>query len=160
MAVAVALMALLAGGVLLFAFREARSDPIVRRAAVALPGWPIGTPPMSIALASDIHLGGAAMDGERLSRIGDQVTALRPDLIVLAGDFVAGHEPGSARRIAAALATGSRHFRAPLGTVAVLGNHDHWTGAAVVRRALQAGGCDGPRQRQHAPRRDISGRGG
>lgn len=40
----------------------------------------------------------------------------------------------------AEIAAALRHFHAPLGTYAVLGNHDHWREAASMRRALRAVG--------------------
>jgi len=61
---------------------------------------------------------------------------LHPDLILLAGDFVAGHE-GRDAVVAPDLAP-LRMLSARLGSVAVLGNHDHWTDANAVRAALNA----------------------
>ena len=128
----------LAAGLAAIGFLDARADPVVRRVALTLPRWPAGANPVTVALLSDIHLGGAVMDDVRLGRIVGQVNALRPDLIVLAGDFVNGHEPGSAPAVAPALTRALTKLRAPLGVVAVLGNHDHWTGPAAVARALAA----------------------
>ena len=119
---------------------NARADPVVRRVSLALPRWPTGAPLVTVALLSDIHLGGAAMDEARLARIVAQTNALRPDLVVLAGDFVDGHEPDSAAVIAPMLTRTLARLRAPLGAVAVLGNHDRWTGLAEVARALAAAG--------------------
>lgn len=133
-------LALLAAALFALGVHYARVDPVVRRTTLALPRWPAGASPMTVALVSDIHLGDLATDEARLTRIADQVTALRPDLIVLAGDFVAGHDPGRASEEAAALTRALSRLRAPLGTLAVLGNHDYWTGAAAVRRALAGAG--------------------
>jgi predicted MPP superfamily phosphohydrolase len=138
--VARALFALLfAGGLalLLFAFAEARRDPVVRTATIALPDWPPGTAPIRVALLSDIHIGNATMGAERLDRIVDRVNALRPDIVLIAGDFIAGHAPDDAARLGEAMVPPLARLRAPLGTVAVLGNHDHWTGAAAVRDQLR-----------------------
>lgn len=119
---------------------NARADPVVQRTDVALPGWPAGARPVTVALLSDVHLGSMAMDGARLTRVVDRVAALRPDLVVMAGDFIEGHRAGSATRIAPGLTAPFARLRPPLGAIAVLGNHDHWTGAAAVRRALEAAG--------------------
>ena len=121
-------------------YRSARADPVVRRAAVALPGWPAGAAPVTIALLGDIHIGSPAMDAARLARIADQVDTLRPDLIVIAGDFVFGHDPGNGAAYAARLRAPLARLRAPLGVVAVLGNHDHWTAPVAVVAALTAAG--------------------
>jgi predicted MPP superfamily phosphohydrolase len=133
-------LVLLAGALFALGVWNARADPVVRRVSLALPRWPAGAAPVTVALVSDVHLGDLATDEARLTRIADRVTALRPDLIVLAGDFVTGHDPGRAAEEAAALTRALSRLRAPLGTIAVLGNHDYWTGAPAVRRALAAAG--------------------
>lgn len=117
---------------------QARADPVVRRASVRLPGWPQGAAPVRVLLWSDLHLGNAATGRARLGRLVFLANALRPDLIVLAGDLVAGHEREDAD-IAPDLAA-LRGLRAPLGAVAVLGNHDYWTNAARIRRVLEGAG--------------------
>lgn len=133
------LSAIAATGCAVFAigYRNARADPVVRRATVALPAWPVGAPPVTVALLADLHIGNASMDADRLMRIVVQVNALHPDMIVIAGDFIAGHAPDSARQWAPLLVKPLAKLRAPLGVVAVLGNHDHWTGAAAVTTALR-----------------------
>jgi uncharacterized protein len=121
-------------------FGEARADPIVRRATFELADWPAGARPVQVVLASDIHIGSAAMDAPRLARLVRIIDGLRPDLVVLAGDFIFGHDPAAAGRQEAALAHALGGLRAPLGTIAVLGNHDHWTGEGAVTRALARAG--------------------
>lgn len=86
-------------------YRSATSDPLVRRASVSLTDWPADAAPVTIALLSDVHIGNAAMDRDRFARVATAVTALKPDLIVLAGDFIAKHEPSDAAA-AAELAAG------------------------------------------------------
>ncbi|WP_375427250.1 metallophosphoesterase [uncultured Sphingomonas sp.] len=122
----------------IWSYGTATSKAVVRRATVALPAWPNGTLPIRVLLWSDVHIGNPTTGPERLERLVAQANALRPDLIVIAGDFIAGHEHAD---IAAApgLAALTR-LRAPLGVVAVLGNHDHWTDPGRVRRVLTAAG--------------------
>lgn len=123
-----------------YSFWEARRDPVVREASISLPGWPAGTAPMRVVLISDVHIGTAAMGPERLSRIVAQINALRPDLVVIAGDFIFGHAPDSAERIGAPMVAPLAGLRARLGVVAALGNHDHWTGGAATRALLDRAG--------------------
>jgi predicted MPP superfamily phosphohydrolase len=127
-------------GLLAYAYREATADPIVRRLAVTLPGWPAGAPPIRALLLSDIHVGGPDMPPERLARIVAQVNALRPDIVLLAGDFISDKRTGT-RDYSYPVALAPLKALAPrLGTVAVLGNHDHWKDAAAARSALRAAG--------------------
>lgn len=126
---------------LVIGHREARSDPVVRRTTMALPDWPRGQPAVTVALIGDIHVGSRAMDTPRLNRIVDQINALAPDLVVIAGDFVFGHDPQAAAGYATMLTAPLSRLRTPMGTVAVLGNHDHWTVPAAVARALRRAGA-------------------
>jgi len=80
------------------------------------------------------------MDAARLARIVRQVNALKPDLVVLAGDYIAGHRAKVARKFAPQLTAPLSALRAPLGVVAVMGNHDYDTDPAIIRRALGAAG--------------------
>lgn len=133
---ALAVLLLTAVLVGVYAFAEARRDPLVRQAAIALPGWPAGQPPIRVVLLSDIHIASAAMNADRLTRIVALVNAQRPDLVLIAGDFIAGHDPHGAAQFAPQLVAPLAGLKARLGTVAVPGNHDHWTGLGVLHAAL------------------------
>ncbi|HEX8483047.1 MAG TPA: metallophosphoesterase [Allosphingosinicella sp.] len=80
------------------------------------------------------------MDAERLGRIVSEVNAARPDLVLLAGDFMVGHDAVGASRRAAGLQAPLCRLTARLGVIAVLGNHDHWTSPTSVRAALARAG--------------------
>ena len=114
----------------------------MRRAAVGSPDWPAGARPVTIPLLGDIHVGSPAMDAARLTRIVAQVDAPRPNLVVIAGDFVFGHDVANGARFARLLTAPLTGLHAPLGTVAVLGNHDHGTAPRAVMRALAAARVD------------------
>lgn len=121
-------------------YRNAVAEPVIRRATVSVTGWPSGAKPVTLALLSDVHLGNAATDRARFAAVAERTSALRPDVIVLAGDFIAGHAPSDAA-VAPLLVDGLRRLRAPLGVFAVPGNHDHWTAIRRIREALAAGGA-------------------
>lgn len=122
-----------------YSFAEARRDPVVREAAIVMPDWPTAAPPLRVVLLSDVHAGNAATTPARLGRVVAQINALRPDLILIAGDFLPGEAAIDAAAAGAALAP-LKGLRARLGVVAVPGNHDHWTGLGAVRSALDAAG--------------------
>ena len=86
------------------------------------------------------------MSVARIRRIAELTNALNPDVIFLLGDFNAGHRfvtgPVFPEQWGEALSI----LDAPLGTYAILGNHDWWHGTLVstpsddgesVRRALR-----------------------
>jgi predicted MPP superfamily phosphohydrolase len=131
---------LLLGGVLAYGAHEAASRPIERRLTVGFSLWPRDAGPLDVALLADIHLGNRAMNPRRLAAIVAQVNAAHPDLVLIAGDFLAGRDGVGAAERAAALQAPLSRLRAPLGVVAVLGNHDHWTVPDAVRRVLVRAG--------------------
>lgn len=107
------------------------------RADVPLPGLPKGLDGLTIGVMADFHAGAFATRAdiqEAVSVINDE----RPDLIALLGDYVDGaysHTPKNVERGAYVFDL-LKGLKAPLGTYAVLGNHDHWTDAARVRAEL------------------------
>lgn len=131
--VGIALTFLLVG----FGYWGAVRDPIVRRATIALPDWQSGGN-LRVVLLSDLHVAGPDMPPARLERIVEQVNALKPDIVLIAGDLISDkrvstHRYSEEEAVAPLGGLRSRH-----GVVAVLGNHDHWRDAAGLRRALEA----------------------
>jgi predicted MPP superfamily phosphohydrolase len=135
-----ALLIALGAAVFALAVWNARADPVVRRATIGLADWPAGAAPVRVAVMSDIHIGSLAMDEARLARIVAQVNALHPDLVLIAGDFINGYGAEDALEVQAPLTRALTLLRAPMGIVAVPGNHDHGTSIAVVTAALKHAG--------------------
>lgn len=88
-----------------------------------------------IAQLSDIHIG-PFMSAERIRQYAGIANALKPDLIVLTGDFVTW-DPSTARAVVEALSG----LRARFGVFGCLGNHEAWTGTedSITRLFGQAG---------------------
>lgn len=123
-----------------WSYWTAIQDPVVRETEVALSGWPAGQPPVRAVLLSDLHVAGPDMPPSRLARIVEQVNALSPDIVLIAGDFVSDKRSASRFYSAVESAAPLAGIRAPLGAVAVLGNHDHWRDTAGMRQALTEAG--------------------
>ncbi|HEU0097639.1 MAG TPA: metallophosphoesterase [Allosphingosinicella sp.] len=123
-----------------FSYWTAVSDPVVRSARVAVAGWPSGQPRLRLLLMSDIHVGGPDMPPERLRRIVGQVNRLKPDLVLIAGDFVTDKRLATRHYSHDEAVAPLAGLRPRLATVAVLGNHDHWRDAGAARRALARAG--------------------
>ena len=108
------------------AWSDTMRDAVVERTALAMPSLPAESGPVRVALISDIHVAGPDMPPERLERIVAQINALRPEIVLIAGDLV------SEKRTATRIYTPEEivgplgALDAPLGVIVVPGNHDHW----------------------------------
>lgn len=137
-----ALVVLLAAAAALAAkaWSDTVAEPEVLRLTAQLDGVPAGTPPLRLLLLSDIHVAGPDMSPERLARIVEQANALRPDVVLIAGDFVSEKRTATRLYSAEAAIAPLAALKAPLGKIAVPGNHDHWFGIAAIRRELEQAG--------------------
>ena len=120
---------------------EPNRPRIVRR-EIALRRWPARLEGFTVALLSDFHYDPYFSVHPLRSAIG-MVNGLRPDLIVLAGDFVSVPWLGDAAAAASAAepcAQLLRQMQAPHGLWAVMGNHDVFTDAERVTSVLRAAG--------------------
>ncbi|MEM6464320.1 MAG: metallophosphoesterase [Pseudomonadota bacterium] len=96
---------------------------------------------LHIAVIADLHACRLWMDSERIHRIVAQTNALNPDLIVLLGDYVSAVWPKEwSNPPLEAWSAPFSGFQAPLGTFAVLGNHDcRWDSTDVTLHLEKAG---------------------
>jgi uncharacterized protein len=94
--------------------------------------WPHGLRLRIVALA-DIHACRPWMDTDRIRSIAEQANRLEPDLIVLLGDYVAGHRWVSGQVPAREWASALKGLTARRGVYAVLGNHDWWDDRAAQK---------------------------
>lgn len=97
----------------------------VTRYQFAPQGWPKGRR-LSLAIISDLHVGGPHMPLARVRDIVETTNALNPDLVLLLGDFVASRARRASDPPYAAWAEELARLRAASGIFAVLGNHDWW----------------------------------
>ena len=120
----------------------------VARYQIAPPKWPAGLT-LKIAAIADLHACDPWMSLDRIQSIVEHTNTLGADMIVLLGDYVAGHRHVTRIIPASEWAPVLAGLRAPLGVHAILGNHDWWSdatvqregqGLTVSRRALEAAG--------------------
>ena len=122
----IALAVVLILGLTAKALHDTLRAPVIEDVVIESEALAPGSPPLIIALLADIHVAGPDMPPSRLEEIVDQVNALQPDLVAIAGDLVSEKRTAthiySAEKIIAPLgALDARH-----GVVVVPGNHDHW----------------------------------
>lgn len=119
---------------------NATRDPIIRTASLAVDEWPKGRPPIKILLLSDIHVAGPDMPPERLERLVRNFNALKPDLVLIAGDLVSEKRLATHIYAAGELVAPLGKLDATLGVIVAPGNHDHWFDPKALRTELEAVG--------------------
>src|SRR5258705_12773883 len=120
----------------------------VGRKIIPPPQWPAGFQ-LKIAAIADLHACDPWMSLNHIQAIVERANALGADIIVMLGDYVAGHRHVTRTIPAGEWAPVLADLKAPLGVHAILGNHDWWDdktvqrdgqGPTVARRALEAVG--------------------
>ena len=129
-------LGLLLVGALAWGFLGEPQRLVVRRYQLQLSGWPRALGGLKLALLSDLHVGSPFWDLPALERLVERTNAEKPDLVLLAGDYLIGGVPGGTFVGPEPIAATLSRLRAPLGVVAVLGNHDWLNGGEGFRRAF------------------------
>jgi predicted MPP superfamily phosphohydrolase len=127
-------------------------EPLLRlrvaRYEISPPQWPAGFQ-LKIAVIADLHACDPWMSLEHIEAIVERTNALDADIIVMLGDYVAGHRHVTRYIAAGEWAAVLAGLKAPLGVHAILGNHDWWSdkavqqqgqGPTIARRALETAG--------------------
>jgi uncharacterized protein len=102
------------------------------RIPLLLSNWPRQRRPLRVAQISDIHVG-QNLTLPQLRRFVERVNASAPDLICITGDIT-----DSPRADFATFFPVLAELRATYGVCAILGNHDHYAGAARVMAELRS----------------------
>ena len=120
----------------------------VARYDLSPPRWPADLL-LRVAVVADLHACDPWMSLDHIEAIVQHTNTLRPDIVVMLGDYVAGHHHITRRIPADEWAPVLAGLKAPLGVHAILGNHDYWDdrtvqregqGTTASRRALEAAG--------------------
>jgi predicted MPP superfamily phosphohydrolase len=110
---------------------------VVREQDLALPHWPERLSGLRAGVLSDLHAGVPHVGLQAIRRAVDELNARAPDVHLLLGDYLDASQflrrDLAPERIAEELG----RLRAPLGTVAVIGNHDWRHSGDRMWRALQ-----------------------
>ncbi|WP_243635319.1 metallophosphoesterase [Tsukamurella pulmonis] len=111
-------------GATLYGLVEA-ATPRITHTQVGLASMPAAFGPLRVALITDIHAG-PVRTRAFVQDVVDRTNAENPDLVILGGDLI----DGTVAQIGEDLAP-LRGLRAPLGVLAVTGNHEYYAGDAV-----------------------------
>jgi predicted MPP superfamily phosphohydrolase len=134
--IAAALSATVLGlGLWAFAFEPASLT--VRQHELSIPHWNTDLGGLRVAVLADLHVGSPFNGIAKLRRIVELTNSLKPDLIVIPGDFVIQGVLGGSFVAPEDAAAVLAQLTAPLGVWACLGNHDWWLDARRVIAALE-----------------------
>jgi predicted MPP superfamily phosphohydrolase len=130
MAITGSLALVVVAGVIGWGYGPGQARVHILELEAPIAGLPDAFDGFRIAQLSDIHLGGY-MHVELLAHFVDKTNGLGADLICVTGDITDGldHAPDTFPVLGG--------LSAPEGVVAILGNHDHYTGADAVAAALR-----------------------
>lgn len=114
---------------------NATRPPVVVKVRLPLEGLPAGRE-VRVLHITDTHYGHPDMRTRRLNAVVHQANSLKPDLIVLTGDYMGGKLLDKPRSWLEEALPPLAALDAPLGVYAVLGNHDepHWTPIVMARQ--------------------------
>lgn len=115
----------------------------VREWTVPHADWPKSAKPLRIGILTDIHAVEPWMPAARISAIAGRLNAMKPDLIVLLGDYVNSLRPRFLSGLVpvAGWMAALERLRAPLGVYAILGNHDAGSGdVQLIRNGFKQSG--------------------
>lgn len=127
-----------------------RAELLTPEIDIAIRGLPPEFAGYRIALVTDLHRG-PVVPVWWLEHLADRVVELKPDLVVLGGDFVS-HARSDLRDLQRVLA----RYTAADGAIAVLGNHDHWVGADAVAAVIRGAGAEIMHNRHRLIRRGAA----
>ena len=113
---------------------------VVRRADLALPHWPQALAGLRVGVMSDLHAGSPHASADMIGTWVERMNAEAPDLVALPGDFLDAHFLFGGRLAPERIGERLAALRAPLGAVAVLGNHDWKLAGARMWLALERAG--------------------
>ncbi|MXO89829.1 phosphohydrolase [Altererythrobacter aquaemixtae] len=116
------------------------ATPIVQRTEVSLAGYPVDAAPVTMALISDVHVAGPDMPPSRFEGIVEQINALAPDYVMIAGDLVSEKRSATHIYTAAEATAPLKGLDGSIIKIAVPGNHDHWFDMEAIRAGLENAG--------------------
>ena len=97
-------------------------------------------PELRIGLITDIHINSPPVPPKRVRRLVEALNEASPDIVLIPGDFIAGHDKKEDRseNFNDNIQKGIKHVSAlQAPTFATIGNHDSWWSASSVRTLLE-----------------------
>jgi predicted MPP superfamily phosphohydrolase len=110
---------------------------VLRRETLHLRGWPAALDGLRAGVMADLHSGVPHMGRAAIARAVARLAAEKPDVLLLLGDYVDASTLWGGRLAPEVVAEELAALRTPLGTFAVLGNHDWYRAPDRMWTALE-----------------------
>jgi predicted MPP superfamily phosphohydrolase len=120
---------------------EPRRLVTVRR-TLHLPRWPPAVDALRVGVLSDLHAGAPHAGRKAIARAVERLNDEAPDVVLLLGDFTDAHPVWGGRVPPQVIAAELANLGPPLGTYAVLGNHDWKRAGFAMWHALRDVGIE------------------
>ena len=124
----------------LWAFVIEPSRLVIHKETLQIPNWQSEHSGIKVALLTDLHVGSPHTGLDKLQKVVDLTNSEQPDLILITGDFMIQDVIGGKFVEPEPIAEVLKGLQAPLGVMAVLGNHDWWYDGTHVSDALRSAG--------------------
>jgi predicted MPP superfamily phosphohydrolase len=115
---------------------------VLRRETLHLAGWPRELDGLRAGVMADLHGGVPHMGRAAIARAAARLGAESPDILLLLGDYVDASPLWGGRLAPEVIAGELAAVRPPLGTYAVLGNHDWRRAPDRMWTALESAGIE------------------
>ena len=122
-------------GIWAFAFEPASLT--TQKHELFIPHWNAELAGLRVAVLADLHVGSPFNGISKLHKIVELTNSLKPDLIIIPGDFVIQGVLGGSFVTPEEAAAVLARLNAPMGVWASMGNHDYWLDASRVTAALE-----------------------
>lgn len=123
-----------AGALLLESFVFEPRFITVETVSVEINGLSPGLDGFTICQVSDVHHS-PFVSLSYIEGVVEKASSLKPDLVVLTGDYIQGEKEYMAPAVKALSG-----IKSPRGTIAILGNHDYFTGVEYTRGVIASHG--------------------
>lgn len=95
---------------------------------------------LKIAFFSDLHAGAPHIDEKYIKNLVERINSYSADIVLIGGDLLINGVVGGKFMEITQVVQHLKNLKAPLGKYVVLGNHDWWSDAGVIRKELVLNG--------------------
>lgn len=124
----------------IYAFGIEPNRLVIKEVELELPHWLPEHNGLRMAVLADLHVGAPHIDLDKVQEVVERTNQLKPDVVVILGDFVVDDVLGGKVVAPEDIARVLQGLQARLGIVSILGNHDWYIDGGRMRKTLANNG--------------------